>query len=66
MMTTVDARGLACPQPVIRTRKALQQAEHVVTLVDNETAVTNVSRMAEKSGWSVNVAAEGDDFRLEM
>ncbi len=29
MTTTVDARGLACPQPVIQTRKAMQQADQV-------------------------------------
>ena len=63
---TVDARGLACPQPVIRSRKAMAEATQVVTLVDNETAVTNVSRMAKKAGWQVEVTQEDDDFRLEM
>jgi TusA-related sulfurtransferase len=50
-MHTVDARGMACPHPVIETRKAMQQADQVVTLVDSETALTNVARMAEKAGW---------------
>ena len=66
MSTVVDARGLACPQPVIRTRKAMQETDQVVTLVDNESAVTNVSRMAEKAGWAVSVTADGPDFRIEM
>ncbi len=66
MTTTVDARGLACPQPVIQTQKAMQQADHVITLVDNETAVTNVSRMAEKAGWQAHVAPQGDGFRIEL
>ncbi len=66
MTTTVDARGLPCPQPVIQTRKAMQTTERVVTLVDNETSVTNVSRMASRAGWQVNVISEGDDFRIEM
>jgi selenium metabolism protein YedF len=66
MTTTVDGRGLACPQPVILTRKAMEQGEPVVTLVDNEAARANVSRMASKAGWEVNVAAEGDVFRIEM
>ena len=65
-MTTVDARGLACPQPVVRTRKAMQQADQVVTLVDNETSLTNVSRMAEKAGWTVGVVPEGDEYRIEL
>jgi len=66
MTTTVDARGLACPQPVIETRKAMQTESQVVTLVSSETSVTNVSRMAEKAGWQVSVVPEGDEFRIEM
>jgi selenium metabolism protein YedF len=66
MATTVDARGLACPQPVIRTRKAMQQAHRIVTLVSSETSVTNVSRMAEKAGWQVEVLPEGGGFRVEL
>jgi selenium metabolism protein YedF len=66
MTTTVDARGLACPQPVVRTRKAMQQADHVVTLVDNETSLKNVSRMAEKAGWTVGAVPEGDEYRIEL
>jgi TusA-related sulfurtransferase len=66
MAITVDARGLACPQPVIQTRKAMQQADQIATLVDNETAVTNVSRMAEKAGWQVNVVPLGDEYRIEL
>ncbi len=66
MTTTVDARGLACPQPVVSTRKAMQKTDHVVTLVDNETSLTNVSRMAEKAGWTVSVAPEGDEYRIEL
>jgi selenium metabolism protein YedF len=66
MTTTVDARGQACPQPVIQTRKAMQQAEEVVTLVDSETSMSNVSRMAEKAGWQVNVIPQGDEYRIEL
>jgi selenium metabolism protein YedF len=66
MMQTVDARGLACPQPVIRTRKAMAESTEVVTLVDSETSVTNVSRMAQKAGWQVEVVEEDGGFRLEM
>ncbi|MGD8464180.1 MAG: sulfurtransferase-like selenium metabolism protein YedF [Anaerolineae bacterium] len=66
MTTTVDARGLACPQPVIETRKAMQATDHIVTLVDSETSVTNVSRMAEKAGWQVSTTASGDEFHIEM
>jgi len=65
-MTTVDARGMACPQPVIQTRRAMQQADHVVTLVDNEGAATNVLRMAEGAGWQARMIPQGDDFLVEL
>jgi selenium metabolism protein YedF len=66
MTEVIDARGLACPQPVLQTRKAMQQVDQLVTLVDNETSVTNVSRMASRSGWQVNVVPQGDEFRIEL
>jgi selenium metabolism protein YedF len=66
MVTTVDARGLPCPQPVIQTRKAMRQADQIVTLLDSETSLTNVSRMAEKAGWLVNVASDAGEFQIEM
>lgn len=60
MSKKVDARGLPCPQPVILTRKAMAESGAVITIVDNETAQRNVTRMAEKSGATV-VAEERDD-----
>lgn len=66
MTMTVDARGLACPQPVIETRKAMQQAEEIVTLVDSDTSLTNVTRMAKKAGWQVNVISKDDEYRIEL
>ena len=66
MTTTVDARGLACPYPVIQTRRAMQQADHVVTLVDNEGAATNVVHMAESAGWQALVVPQGNDYVVEL
>lgn len=47
-MANIDARGLQCPQPVILTKKALEEIEagEIVTIVDNLTAKENVSRLA--------------------
>jgi selenium metabolism protein YedF len=66
MTTTVDARGLACPQPVILTRKAMKKTDQIQTLVDSETSMTNVSRMAKKAGWQVNVVSADDEYRIEL
>ena len=63
---TVDARGLACPQPVIQTRKALQETDHLTVIVDNDTAQKNVTRMAEKLGHTVQAEARGDGIYLHI
>lgn len=64
--SVVDCRGLACPQPVIRTRQAMQQSGQVTTIVDNETAVQNVSRMAEREGYTVAVERKEDGIYLSL
>lgn len=64
MKQVVDARGLACPQPVILTRKAMAGAAELVTIVNSETSRDNVRRMAEKGGRTVRVVEEGDDYHL--
>ncbi len=67
MATTVDARGLSCPQPVILTRRALQAGDLPVrVLVDTVTSCENVTRMAEKAGYRVQVEAAGDEFTLTI
>ncbi len=67
MMTrTVDARGLPCPQPVIQTRNALQESAAVTTIVDNVTAQQNVTRMAEKSGCTVQAEEREDGIYLHI
>jgi len=68
MTIQIDARGLACPGPVIRSKEAMEKSpgEEVVTLVDNEAARENVSRLAKKMGYQVTVQERGADFQLTM
>ena len=66
MSKIVDARGLACPQPVILTRSALQESDAVTTIVDNETARSNVSRMAAKQGCQVDVEEREDGIYVHL
>ena len=63
----VDARGLSCPQPVLDTKKALEEIEQgtVEVLVDTVTSKENVSRMAKKNSCGVEVEElDGGEFRL--
>ena len=63
---TVDARGLACPQPVIQTRSALREGSNLTVIVDNDTAQKNVTRMAEKLGHAVQTEPRGDGIYLHI
>ena len=60
-MMTIDARGLACPQPVLETKRVLDQAlsSPFRVLVDNDAARENVSRFATSRGCQVAVRSEG-------
>lgn len=63
-MIKVDAMGQACPMPVILTKKAMTSvtgpAQFEVS-VDNEIAVTNVSKMATSQGGEVEVVMVNDE-----
>lgn len=67
MPEIINAKGLACPQPVILTKNALESHSDVVVLVDNAIAVENVKRFATSAGCSVEVADESDGiFRIHI
>ncbi|MDT8903322.1 sulfurtransferase-like selenium metabolism protein YedF [Anaeroselena agilis] len=68
MSTDIDARGLACPQPVIATKKALDaMAEGVVTtFVDNLAAKENVVKFAVASGCGVSVQEQDGHYRIRI
>lgn len=53
----IDCRGMACPHPVVETKKALDASpdKAITTIVDNETARENVSRLAKTAGYQVEV-----------
>ena len=66
-VSTVNASGLSCPQPVILTRQALRDHPHgeIVVLVDSATSRDNVRRLAEREGCSVVIEeAPSGGFRL--
>jgi selenium metabolism protein YedF len=54
---TLDCRGLACPNPVIKTKELIDQGEvqQLTVLVDNPAAQENVSRFLQRAGFEVRV-----------
>lgn len=62
-MIRVNAIGDNCPIPVVKTLnaiRALQQPDVVETLVDNEIAVQNLTRMADQKGYSITSRQLGE------
>ncbi len=67
MAHEIDARGLSCPEPVLRTKAALERGEDVLSvMVDNSTAKENVSRFARTSGCEVEVEEQDYGFLIKV
>ena len=69
MATTVDARGLSCPQPVIMTVDEIKngQEKEIVVLVDTDTSKENVTRAAESQGCRITeISPDGEGYRITM
>ena len=62
----VDARGLACPQPVVLTRNAISEggADQIRVIVDNDVSAENVQRMARSQGWEPHTEQQSDGIHL--
>ncbi len=62
----LDCRGLACPQPVLKTKDFIDtdEAGQVTVMVDNEAARDNVRRFLERAGYRVMIWQEGQDFAV--
>lgn len=63
----IDARGLACPQPVLMIKEELEKIdEGVVTiLVDNKGSSINVKNFCEANGYTVNVVEIDDYYKID-
>jgi selenium metabolism protein YedF len=66
MATVVDCRGLACPQPVIRTKKAMTGTETLIVIVDDDSARENVSRMASNEGYTAKAEVKDDGIYVHL
>lgn len=66
MSKILDARGWVCPKPVIETKKMLQTEDDLSVIVDNRAARENVSRLAVKLGYNVNVEEKTDGVYIHI
>ncbi|MBZ2175396.1 sulfurtransferase-like selenium metabolism protein YedF [Schnuerera sp. xch1] len=63
MKKEINATGQACPKPVIMTKKELDNINEgmITTIVDNEAAKDNVSKLAKSLGYEYEVDAKSDN-----
>ncbi len=67
-MKEIDCRGQACPQPVIRTKQALEEIKEgdFIIIVNDPSSSENVKRFVLSQGGSVTEEKKGNDIYLHI
>ena len=67
MTTTLDARGLNCPAPVLLAKDTIdrENPSQLVVIVDNPASRENVGRFLASKNYVVTEQMEGKDFHLQ-
>lgn len=68
MEKIVDARGMACPQPLMHTKKALEEFDEgdLVTIVDDETAKENILRFVKSQNLEAEVEQRANEYYIRI
>lgn len=63
----LDCRGLACPNPVLKTKQLIDRGDvsQLTVQVDNPAAKENVSRFLKRFGYQVQVSEQKGIFTVE-
>ncbi|WP_288221734.1 sulfurtransferase-like selenium metabolism protein YedF [uncultured Clostridium sp.] len=67
-MNVIDCKGLACPMPVIKTKKYfdLEDAKEALVIVDNEVAKDNVLRLAKGINLNSSFIEEDGLYKIQL
>ncbi len=67
-MKEIDCRGLNCPEPVLQTKRALEEEPDAAinVIVDNETARENVQRFARSKGRKTEWLEKENTFQIAI
>ena len=65
-MKTIDCRNMACPAPVITTKKALEEQTDLRVLLDDGAPRENVARFARNRGFLVQEERDGSDWVITI
>jgi TusA-related sulfurtransferase len=63
---TLDARGLSCPEPVLRLKRVIDGADEIELLADNKPCVENCGRFAKSKGFRVEVAGGPGQYTMTL
>ena len=68
MNKKIDCRGLACPRPVVDTKRALDGIESgtITVIVDNKTSLENIKRLAKESGYQGVVEDKEGEYHIDI
>ncbi len=68
MSTEIDVRGLSCPIPVVRTKKALEgiEAGDLTIVIERQDGCQNVRRFAESQGCKVTIDEKEGLFYIHI
>ena len=62
----IDCRGLSCPEPVIRTKKAIKdEPESIDVLVDQRAPLENVQRFLKAMKYNVTAEDLCGEWRIK-
>ena len=66
MPKIINAQGLACPQPVLLTKRAMGESDDILTIVDGLDQAENVARMARAAGWTAQIDGKEDGIYIRV
>ncbi len=66
MSVEIDVRGLSCPIPVVKTKKAMENnpSDTITVLLESQVSKENVLRLAENQGYASAVEQTGNEYKL--
>ena len=65
-MTTLDACGISCPEPLIMLKNALKSEKELLLLVDSKMAFENCEGYAKKQGFAVVTERNDEVYKLRI
>ena len=66
MKKVVDACGLSCPEPVLKLKQVIDNADEIELLVDSQVCVENCSRFARSKGFRVSVDGGSGNYSVML